>query len=359
MIPAPFRRVADGGGAQRQRTARASARAVSLAGGLAAPIALWLLAGCAPPEDRAEPLPRLPWKGAQLTEASDVQWQRAGAGWVGRVAGDSTPRWALRPRSDDVATRRLCGFLATGSKVPVALPETWPVDSALPRLLLRALRGDGLEGVRYLTPGVDARYWFEGLTRDGAWRVSLRWPVRSDPARPIPAGTADSVMEAAIVPAPGVLDSLATAVAPPAAPRPWRPGAWPTPAQAEEGAVVLVRDYPDQPLALSTACPQATVVLPVLARVDKRLRIPVRRGDRVVARGMVPEGAVRLSFDEQPAALDALARERETLRTPVPEAAITAPADGRVTLRVRVLVVPRMQRGAQPVQVTVAVNPPS
>jgi hypothetical protein len=68
---------------------------------------------------------------------------------------------------------------------------------------------------------------------------------------------------------------------------------------------------------------------------------------------------VRLSFDEQPAAADAVARERELLRTPVPEAVITAPADGRVTLRVRVLVVPRMQRGAQPVQVTVAVNPPS
>jgi hypothetical protein len=359
VIPAPFRRVADGGGAHRQRTARASARAVSLAGGIAAPIALWMLAGCTRTGDRTEPLPRLPWRSAQLPGAVDVQWQREGAGWVGRVAGDTAPRWVLRPRTDDVATRRLCGFLATGSTIPVALPETWPVDTALPRLLLRALRGDGLNGVRYLTPGADARYWFEGLTRDGAWRVSLRWPVRSDPSRPIPAGAPDSVMAAAIAPAPAALDTLATSVVLPTASRPWRPVALATPAQAEEGAVILVRDYPDQPLALSGACPQATVVLPVLARVDKRLRIPVRRGDRVVARGSVPEGAVRLSFDEQPAAADAVARERELLRTPVPEAVITAPADGRVTLRVRVLVVPRMQRGAQPVQVTVAVNPPS
>jgi len=360
VIRPPFRRVANGGGGQRQRTARAFARAVLRPGTLLAVAGVLLTGGCAGDDGGAragaDERPRLAVPPA--LGGSRVAWQREGEAWLGRIDGDSTPRWNVRPRLDDVATRRLCGFLATDSRLPARLPEHWPVDSAVPRLLVRSVRGDALDGVRYLTPGAAAHYWFEGISRDGGWRVSLRWPVRSDPARPIPAAAPDSAVEAALLPAPSALDAMATALALP----PSRPGASPRPPatdlEEEEGAVILARDYPDQPLALSGACPQVTVMLPVVARVDKRLRIPVRRGDRVVARGRVLDGAVRLAFDEAPLPPEAASRERDLLRTPVPEAAITAAEDGRVTLRVRLLVVPRAQQSVQPVVVTVAVNSP-
>lgn len=355
MIIPPFRRVANGGGGQRQRTARAVARAVLRPGGLRAVVTAALAAGCvsdgrggiAPPRVTLPPVLRV----------AELQWRQEGPGWTGRVPGDSAVRLSVRPRVEDAATRRLCGFLVTDSRLPARLPEHWPVDSAVPHLLVRPIRGDALEGIRYLTPGGESAYWFEGMSRDGAWRVSLRWPVRSDAARPIPASAPDSVMEAALQPAPSLLDALATGLEVPPS-RTARSG-WPLPSdrEAEEGAVILARDFPDQTLALSDACPQATVLIPVVARVDKRLRIPVRRGDRVVARGTVLDGAVRLSFDEAPLPPDAATRERALLRTPVPEAAITAAEDGRVTLRVRLLVVPRVQQSVQPVRVTVAVNP--
>lgn len=356
MIRPPVRRVANGGGGQRQRTARAFARAVLRPGTLLAVAGAVVAGGCVGGRGGdADERPRLAVPPA--LGGARVAWTRDGEAWLGRIDGDATPRWSVRPRVDDVATRRLCGFLATDSRLPARLPEHWPVDSAAPRLLVRSVRGGALEGVRYLTPGAEAHYWFEGISRDGGWRVSLRWPVRSDPSRPIPAAAPDSAMETALVPAPSALDAMATALALPAA----IPGGSPRTPPAnleEEGAVILARDYPDQPLALSRACPQVTVMLPVVARVDKRLRIPVRRGDRVVARGSALDGAVRLGFDEAPLPAEAASRERELLRTPVPEAAITAAEDGRVTLRVRLLVVPRAQQSVQPVVVTVAVNPP-
>ncbi len=286
-----------------------------------------------------------------------ITWTQTEGAWLGRVPGDTAARWMVRPRVDDVATTRLCGFVATGSLMPARLPEGWPVDSTVPRLLVRAVEGPGVVGIRYVTPGAQARYWFEGVARSGAWRVSLQWPVTSDPARPIAATATDAAFEAALSPSVRSLDTLAAALAWPGAPS-WSPGPLLAEAHAEQGAVILARDYPDQLLALSPACPQAAVLLPVLARVDQRLRIPVRRGDRVEARGTVLDGAVRLSFDEAPPAPGADPAERGLLRTPVPEAAIVAPADGRVTLRVRLLVVPRAQQSAQPVVVTVAVRPP-
>ncbi|MBU6366764.1 MAG: hypothetical protein KJT01_11185 [Gemmatimonadetes bacterium] len=355
MIFPPFRRVANGGGGQRQRTARAVARAVLRPGGLRAVATAVLAAGCSGDGRDGVVPPRVALPPGLGVAA--VQWQQEAPGWTGRVPGDSAVRLSVRPRVEDAATRRLCGFLVTDSRLPARLPEHWSVDSAVPRLLVRPIRGDALEGIRYLTPGAGAHFWFEGLSRDGAWRVSLRWPVRSDAARPIPANATDSVMEAALQPAPSLLDAMATGlVVPPS--RTARSG-WPLPSEgeAEEGAVILARDFPDQTLALSDACPQATVLMPVVARMDKRLRIPVRRGDRVVARGTVLDGAVRLAFDEAPPTPEDAIRERALLRAPVPEAALTATEDGRLTLRVRLLVVPRAQQAVQPVRVTVAVNP--
>ncbi len=363
MITPPPGRVGHGGG-DRQRTARASARAVFALGGLLG--ALLPIAGCRPAADgtatgAGDTRPRLAAEGFAAIPGASRDWAAAtwdpvGDGWVGRLAGDTAVRWQVRPRRDDVATRRLCGFLATGSRLGARLPEGWPMDTLAPRLLIRTLEGADLMGIRYLTPGADAHYWFEGITRDGAWRVSMRWPVVSDPLRPLPASAPDSAIEAALTPSPRALDALAAALALPAE-SPWRPGALPTQADAEAGAVILARDYPDQLLQLSTACPQATVMLPVLARVDQRLRIPVRRGDRVEARGTVPDGAVRLAFDEAPPAPGSDPGERGMLRSPIPEAAITAAEDGRVTLRVRLLVVPRAQQAVQPVVVTVGVTP--
>ena len=364
MIHPPPRRGGHGGG-ERQRTARASARAVLRAGGTVATRLLLVLLpalACARARDKtagggAIAPSHLDAAVAPSVPRAAVAWTWTQGVWRGRVAGDSTARWVVRPRVDDVATQRLCGFVATGSGMPARLPEGWPVDSALPRLLVRAVEGAELVGLRYVTPGAQARYWFEGVARSGAWRVSLQWPVTSDPTRPIRATATDAEFEAALSPSLRALDTLAAALAWPAAPR-WSPGPLLPEAEAEQGAVILARDYPDQTLALSVACPQASVLLPVLARVDQRLRIPVRRGDRVQARGTVLDGAVRLSFDEAPPAPGADPGERALLRTPVPEAVIVAPADGRVTLRVRLLVVPRAQQSAQPVVVTVAVRPP-
>ena len=363
MIHPPPRRGGHGGG-ERQRTARASARAVLRAGATSATRLLLLLPGlaCAPARDAdtgpgARTPPQLEAAVAPSVPRAAVAWTWTPGAWLGRVAGDSAARWRVQPRVDDVATQRLCGFVATGSVMPARLPEGWPVDSTLPRLLVRAVEGADLVGLRYVTPGAQARYWFEGVARSGAWRVSLQWPVTSDPTRPIRATATDAEFEAALSPSLQALDALAVALAWPDAPG-WSPGPFLAETEAEQGAVILARDYPDQTLALSPACPQASVLLPVLARVDQRLRIPVRQGDLVEARGTVLDGAVRLSFDEAPPAPGADPGERGLLRTPVPEAALVAPADGRVTLRVRLLVVPRAQQSAQPVVVTVAVRPP-
>jgi len=57
---------------------------------------------------------------------------------------------------------------------------------------------------------------------------------------------------------------------------------------------------------------------------------------------------VQLSFDEAPPAATPPA-----LREAIPEVALTAPRDGRVTLRVRLQVVPRVQQAEQPVVLSV------
>ena len=284
-----------------------------------------------------------------------------GERWEGRAAGDSAVRLLITTRASDRPTAHLCGHLATRSEAATAIPFGLPIDTLMPPLAIRLVEGDSVTGLRYLVPGVRGLYVFEALSRDGTRRISVRLPVTSDPARPIPVGAPDSVIEQSLTPDPRQLDRLMQQLRPGTVGGPdlaTRAAALPEADSARAMAVPLVRDYPDQPLQLDAACPQATLLLPVLARVDQKLRVPVRAGDRVEARALLPEGTVQLSFDEAPPA-----EPPPALRQSVPEATITAPTDGRVSLRVRVQVVPRVQASEQAVVISVgrrrAVTPTS
>ncbi|WP_373064874.1 hypothetical protein [Gemmatimonas sp.] len=262
--------------------------------------------------------------------------------WEARVAGDSTLRILVMPRRDDRMTARLCGHLVTRSVAAMAIPYGLPMDTTMPPLAIRLVDGGSVSGLRYLVPGAQGYYLFEGVSRDGSRRISVRWPVTSDPMRPIPAGAADSLIEAAVTPNPRMLDSAIQTMQPGTGTIDQELGALPPVDSANAMAMPLVRDFPDQPFLLSDACPQATILLPMLARVDQKLRVPVRTGDRVSARALQGEGTVQLSFDEAtPAAAPPAVREA------IPEAAFASPSDGRVTLRVRLQVVPRVQQAQQ------------
>jgi len=263
----------------------------------------------------------------------------------GTVAGDTVTRLLVRAISRDDGTSRLCAVIATGTREPVDLPWAWPLDSAAPRLAQRVLRQGDVEGVRFVVPGAAARYVFEGLTRDGSHRVSAQWPVEADPARPIPVGAPDSVVEVSLRPSVLTLDSLVTALrfdTPPDSAWPASPTARPL---ADARAVPDVRVFPVHPARLSVACHDVTLALPMLARADHTVKIPVDSGDVITANAGVAAGTVRLSFDEAPAAPEPPAREGVT------QAAIEATATGEVTLRVRLQVLPRYQLSRQNVLV--------
>ena len=275
-----------------------------------------------------------------------------GARWEARIVGDTAIRLLVTARGDDRMTARLCGHLVTRSIAAVAIPYGLPIDTTMPPLAVRLVDGDSVSGMRYLVPGVQGYYRFEGVSRDGSRRVSVRWPITSDPARPIPAGAADSLIEAAVSPNPYMLDSAMRSLRLGTSAIQRDLSALPPADSARAVAMPLVRDFPDQPFLLSDACPQATILLPVLARVDQKLRVPVRPGDRISARALQAVGTVQLSFDEAPpAATPPAAREAR------PEASFTAPDSGRVTLRVRVQVVPRVQPAEQHIVISVGRTP--
>ncbi len=304
--------------------------------------------GCrdrAPAVSRADaPLssaPVMPSALALTVAATDARWE-------GRVADDSAVRVLITSRDDDRMTARLCGHVVTRSVAASAIPFGLPIDTSMPPLAIRLVDGDSVTGLRYLVPGAQGYYLFEGVSRDGSRRVSVRWPVTSDPSRPIPAGAADSLIEAAVTPNPYMLDSAMRSLRPGVGTMNRDLSALPPADSARAMAMPLIRDFPDQPLLLSDACPQATVLLPVLARVDQKLRVPVRRGDRVRARALQGEGTVQLSFDEAPPAATPPA-----VREAIPEAAFTSPDSGRVTLRVQVQVVPRVQKVEQSIVLSV------
>jgi hypothetical protein len=277
--------------------------------------------------------------------ATEARWE---ARWEARVAGDTAIRLLVTPRGDDRMTARLCGHLVTRSIAAAAIPFGLPIDTTMPPLAVRLVDGESVSGIRYLVPGAQGYYRFEGLSRDGSRRVSVRWPITSNPARPIPAGAADSLIEAAVTPNPYMLDSAMQSLRLGISAIQRDLSALPPADSARAVAMPLVRDFPDQPLLLSDACPQATILLPVLARVDQKLRVPVRPGDRISARALQGEGTVQLSFDEAPpAATPPAAREA------IPEASFIASDSGRVTLRVRVQVVPRVQQAEQSLVISV------
>ncbi len=268
--------------------------------------------------------------------------------WEARVHGDSTVRVLVMPRRGDRMTARLCGHLVTRSVAASAIPFGLPIDTTMPPLAIRLVDGDSVSGLRYLVPGAQGYYRFEGVSRDGSRRVSVRWPVTSDPARPIPAGAADSLVEAAVTPNPYMLDSAMQAMRLGMGAIDQERGVLPRADSARAMAMPLVRDFPDQPFLLSDACTQATILLPVLARIDQKLRVPVHAGDRVTARALQGEGTVQLSFDEAP-----LDSAPPAVRQAIPEVSYMSPSDGRVTLRVRVQVVPRAQQAEQSLVISV------
>ena len=272
--------------------------------------------------------------------------------WEARAEGDSAIRLLVTSRRDDRMTARLCGHLVTRSVAASAIPFVLPIDTTMPPLAIRLVDGDSLSGLRYLVPGAQGYYRFEGVSRDGSRRVSVRWPVTSDPAHPIPAGAADSLIEAAVTPNPYMLDSAIRSMRPGSSVIDRASGALPPVDSARVSATPLDRDFPDQPFLLSDACPQATILLPVLARVDQKLRVPVSPGDRVRARALQGEGTVQLSFDEAPPSATPPA-----LREAIPDVSFTSHGSGRATLRVRVQVVPRVQKAEQSIVLTVGRTP--
>ncbi len=272
----------------------------------------------------------------------------ANGGWEARVDGDTAVRILVRPRRDDRMTARLCGHLVTRSVAASAIPYGVPIDTTMPPLAIRLVDGDSVIGLRYLVPGAQGYYVFEGVSRDGSRRISVRWPIISDPSRPIPATAPDSLIEAAVSPSPYRLDSAMQSMRPGASEIDGDLSSLPPAELARDMAMPLVRDFPDQPLLLNDACPQATILLPVLARVDQKLRIPVTTGDRVSARALQAEGTVQLSFDEAPPA-----PTPPELRQAIPEVSITSPGEGRVSLRVRLQVVPRIQNAEQSIVLSV------
>ena len=245
-------------------------------------------------------------------------------------------------------TARLCGHLVTRSIAAAAIPFGLPIDTTMPPLAIRLVDGDSVSGMRYLVPGAQGYYRFEGVSRDGSRRISVRWPITSNPARPIPVGAADSLIEAAVTPNPYMLDSAMRSIRLGTSAIQTDLSALLPADSARAVAMPLVRDFPDQPFLLSEACPQATILLPVLARVDQKLRVPVRPGDRISARALQGEGTVQLSFDEAPPASTSPAA-----RQAIPEASFIASDSGRVTVRVRVQVVPRVQQAEQSLVISV------
>lgn len=262
------------------------------------------------------------------------------AGWqAGTVEG--AVRLQVRPAEPSAANDRLCGVLASGSTWPVSLPWGWPVDSTAPRLAQRRLSMSAVQGVRFVMPGGQAKYVFEGVTTDGRRRVSLHWPVTTRPGVAVPIGSPDSLVEAALVPSPAVLDSLLARlsyVTPTI-------GTLPTNAVAaavdNDRAVPDVRPIPVYRAELTAACPRATLAMRAVARADLTVKMPMGPGEAVIADATVTDGTVRLGFDE------AGTRYEQAGREPVPHAEIAAAESTVVTLRVRVQVVPKVQANQQ------------
>ena len=309
------------------------------------PLAVWMLASCAVPERERRAAVDAP--AVQLRDGPTTLQLRTrveGDSVLGAVLNGDTAasavRLVVRPTRDVDAMQRLCGVIASGVTRPVVVDWGLPVDTAQPPLSTRLIAGVSVQGIRFLLPGADAKYVFEGVSRRGA-RVSLQWPVRAD--RAVPAGAADSVIDAAITPSARTVDSLVQSLhiegesvevstKEPMMPR-------------TAAAVRLDGLLPRFDVVLASPCLDVTYAIPVVARIETRLRLSVPPRAMVQAVASVPDGAVRLAFEEAPAPTDPRTREA------VPSASIRAGASGRVTLRLRLQVVPRSQPTGQVVLV--------
>ena len=246
-------------------------------------------------------------------------------------------RGVVRSAGERADLDGVCAMVAAGAGALARVQHALPIDTTAPWLAVTRLETDALVGTRTLLPGARAIYLFEGVFRGSRRRVSLQWPVVS--AQAIPAGAPVAVLEQAITPTAEELDSLVLGLSeeggwevlaelPPAAPDP-------------KQATPLVGDLPIHEVRLEAPCTRLTLALPVIARVDKVVRIPVEAGDTITALARLDEGTVRVAFDEAPSAPEP--RERRS----IPAARVVAGADGRVTLRIRVQVVPRAQATGQ------------
>jgi hypothetical protein len=266
---------------------------------------------------------------------------------TGHVAGDTAARLSITPFRGAPAEMRLCGVIVSKTRYVVDLPGASAADSALPQLALRELRSAAVQGVRFIVPGENARYRFVGMTRDGRRVVTLIWPLRGDSARPVAVGAADSLVETSVVPSALAIDSVVAALTTGDAPQlllPVRPIAGPL---DPSHAVPDVRPLPVYHLDLSPMCPAASIALRSIARADQMVKVMVDSGDVITADATITDGTVRISFDEAPPAEEP--RDRRSL----PHAVIEAANTGRVTLRVRVQVLPRVQAAAQIVHLRV------
>ncbi|GAB1341972.1 hypothetical protein [Gemmatimonas sp.] len=262
------------------------------------------------------------------------------AGWQAGTVGGAV-RLQVRPAEPSAANDRLCGVLVSGSTWPVSLPWGWPIDSTAPRLAQRRLNTAAVQGVRFVIPGAQAKYIFEGVTTNGRHRVSLHWPVTSRPGVVVPIGSPDSLVEAALEPSPADLDSLLAALESVSPTIGTLPPSAVKAAVDNERAVPDVRPIPVYRAELTAACPRATLAMRAVARADFTVKMPMGPGEAVIADATVTDGIVRLGFDE------AGTRYEQTGREPVPHAEIAATESTVVTLRVRVQVVPKVQANQQ------------
>ena len=254
-----------------------------------------------------------------------------------RDAASQALRGVIRSVADSIDRPGVCALSAAGAGALARLRHAFPIDTTVPWLAVTRLETETLLGTRSLLPGARAVYLFEGVLRGSRRRISLQWPVVS--ARAVPADAPVTALEQAIIPTAAELDALVLSLS--------ETGSWKQTAAPQAGdpdpamATPLVGDLPLHAVLLERPCTRITLSLPVIARVDKVLRIPVRQGDTVTALARVAEGTVRVAFDEAP--LPAEPKERRS----IPGARVVAAADGRVTLRIRVQVVPRAQATGQ------------
>lgn len=309
-----------------------------------------LSAACGNDDSASRPTRLQPLALTSASEALSLIVRSSGTGQEGVTADSGDIRLRTALRTDDDAEARLCGVIIARSRSMEALPFAWPVDSTLPLLIPQLVNGREVQGYRIVIPGVNSEYRFEGFTRDGSTRVSLRWPVRSE--RSVPGDAADSEIEAALTPSPRALDSLImsltrtdTAEGPA-----WRGQRLPADSIDEARAVRLAPLLPLFPIGFTSACGDATFRVSLASAVDKPVRILAAPGEQITAHVVTPTGDVTMHFDEQGPAAAVSGKSATT--------SVAAAGTGHVTLRLRYNAAERVEPGRQTVLLRLVSTPP-